>query len=397
MEEKIVFSISQITEYIKDQIDMDLLLQNFWLRGEVSNFKAHYSGHFYMTLKDEKCVIRAVMFKSDAEKVKFMPHDGMKVIVRGRVSVYEAAGSYQLYVQDMKADGIGDLAAAYEQMKKKLSAEGLFDQQRKRPLPLYPEVVGVVTSPTGAAVQDICNILGRRFPYARVNLYPTAVQGEQAPMQIINAIAYFNKQSLADVLVVGRGGGSIEDLWAFNDEGVARAIAGSNIPVISAVGHETDFTIADFVADLRAPTPSAAAEMAVPDTVDLLDRLAAVQDKMEMMIQGQLDEGRNALGRMNTDRIFDRFLKDVSDKQLTLDDMIDTILNAVERTILAKKEQCGTVATRLGSLSPLATLARGYAIVQQNGNDIVRSTKQVSKQDEITIRLQDGKIGAKVI
>jgi len=253
-----ILSVSQLNEYIKRQLEKDPRLAEIWIRGEISNCKLHYSGHIYLTLKDEKSVLKAVMFKGAASGLTFTPKDGMKVLTRCRISVYETAGAYQAYISEMRTDGLGDLHVAFEQLKEKLKGEGLFEIENKKPIPKFPKAIGLVTSPTGAAVRDVINILGRRYKHAQVYLYPVLVQGEQAPPQIIQGIRYFNEVHPVDVIITGRGGGSIEELWAFNDENVARAIFASRIPIISAVGHETDFTIADFVADLRAPTPSAA-------------------------------------------------------------------------------------------------------------------------------------------
>ena len=282
-----VISVSQLNRYVKSLLEGDPHLTGVYVGGEISNFTNHVrSGHFYLTLKDEGAVVKAVMFRAFASKVPFTPENGMKVIVKARVSLYDKDGSYQLYIEEMQPDGVGALQVAYEQLKAKLAAEGLFDERRKRPLPSYPSLVGVITSPTGAAVRDILNILGRRYPYAAVLFAPVLVQGEGAPAQLIDALNRFaalrqaGSKYTPDVLIIGRGGGSIEELWAFNDENVARAVAASPIPVISAVGHETDFTICDFAADLRAPTPSAAAELAVPDTRQLLGRLTQLQARL---------------------------------------------------------------------------------------------------------------------
>ena len=280
MKERQALSVTQVNLYIKDVIARDDILCDVLVKGELSNFKAHSSGHMYMSLKDESGVMRAVMFRSAASKLTFRPQNGMKVIAHGRISVYERDGQYQLYIDDMQQEGQGDLYVAFEQLKQKLAAEGFFDPVHKKPLPKYPKRVGVVTAPTGAAIRDIINVLTRRFSYADIVLYPVLVQGENSAASIVGAIEYFNAQRSADVLIVGRGGGSIEDLWSFNEEVVARAIYNSEIPIVSAVGHEIDFTIADFVADLRAPTPSAAAELVVPSQIELAEKFNNVYRRM---------------------------------------------------------------------------------------------------------------------
>lgn len=296
MQNTLVLSVSQLNRYIKMNFDADENLANIFISGEISNFTNHYrTGHLYFTLKDDSAAVRAVMFNSSAKRLKFMPEDGMKVIARGRVSVYEASGQYQLYVDDMQPDGVGALNLAYEQLKEKLQKEGLFSEHHKKPLPPYPEKVGVITSPTGAAVRDIINVLGRRFPYAEIVFCPVLVQGEGAHLQLTDAVNLFNSERAADVIIIGRGGGSIEDLWEFNDEGLARAVYNSEIPVISAVGHETDFTICDFVADMRAPTPSAAAELAVPDANELQYALSTLKNRMFLNVSSGIADRRSRL------------------------------------------------------------------------------------------------------
>lgn len=296
MQNTLVLSVSQLNRYIKMNFDADENLVNIFISGEISNFTNHYrTGHLYFTLKDDSAAVRAVMFNSSAKRLKFMPEDGMKVIARGRVSVYEASGQYQLYVDDMQPDGVGALNLAYEQLKEKLQKEGLFSELHKKPLPPYPEKVGVITSPTGAAVRDIINVLGRRFPYAEIVFCPVLVQGDGAHLQLTDAVNMFNSERAADVIIIGRGGGSIEDLWEFNDEGLARAVYNSDIPVISAVGHETDFTICDFVADMRAPTPSAAAELAVPDANELQYALSALKNRMFLNVSSGIADRRSRL------------------------------------------------------------------------------------------------------
>lgn len=303
----LVLSVTQLNTYVRSLLDGDPHLAQVFLSGEISNFTDHYrSGHLYFSLKDDRCVIRAVMFAQYAGRLRFAPEDGMKVIVRGRVGLYEVSGQYQIYVEDMQPDGLGALNLAYEQLKRKLEREGLFRPERKKPLPKFPESIGVITSPTGAAVHDILTILERRYPVAKVVFCPVQVQGEGAAQQIAQAVERFNRRNGADVLIVGRGGGSIEDLWAFNEEVVARAVAASRIPVISAVGHETDFTICDFAADLRAATPSAAAELAVPDRMELLGAILAARERMKSAVQSRLSQESSQLETFLQKRVMQR-------------------------------------------------------------------------------------------
>ena len=290
--EPIMATVSQLNAYMKRVVDGQAALNDIWIKGEISNFKDHFSGHLYITLKDDGGVLKAVMFKGAAARLTFKAEDGMKVLARGRIGVYEQSGTYQLYISEMTPDGLGELYVAYEQLKKKLSEEGLFDDEKKKPIPKYPEKVGVITAATGAAVRDIINVITRRYPYCEIIIYPAQVQGQGAAESVVSGIEYFNETMSCDTLIVGRGGGSIEDLWAFNEEIVARAIFASKIPVISAVGHETDFTIADFVADLRAPTPSAAAEIAVPSQLELLSKISTMSGRMQNALVNSLKNKR---------------------------------------------------------------------------------------------------------
>lgn len=372
MNTPVVLTISQLNRYIKSLLDGDQMLSSVFLTGEISNFTNHYkSGHMYFSLKDSQCVVRAVMFAAQARRLRFLPQDGMKVIVRGRVTVYEQSGQYQVYVDDMQPDGLGALNLAYEQLKTRLAAEGLFDASRKKPLPAYPKAVGVVTSPTGAAVQDIKQILGRRFPLAEVILCPVLVQGAGAAEQIAAAVEHFNRLGCADVLIVGRGGGSMEDLWAFNEEIVARAVANSRIPVISAVGHETDFTICDFAADLRAPTPSAAAELAVPDIRELM-----------AYVSGSMLRMKKSLG--------------IEMHRMQIDRLVDRMSGKMKRDLETGRMRLAERSASLQAFSPLRVLARGYSVALDADGETVRSAAQVRQGDSLNLIVQDGRLACTV-
>lgn len=388
--ERPVFSVTQLNRYIKTLFDGDRLLYHVLLRGEISNFKLHYSGHMYFVLKDASSNIRGVMFKGYASRLPFRPENGQKVIVSGRVGVYERDGQYQIYVEDMQPDGIGALHIAYEQLKEKLDKEGLFDQARKKPLPRYPKRVGVVTSPTGAAIRDVINILSRRYPNADVLLYPVLVQGDGAPADIIEAVRYFDHERAADVLIVGRGGGSIEDLWAFNDEGVARAVAGCKIPVISAVGHETDFTIVDFVSDLRAPTPSAAAELAVPSQAELAARLAGYQARLQQAYRSFLHKKRAGLESLANRRVFQRPYDIVEQNRLYLDAMARNLAKSTDILVGRQREHFGKLVSKLDALSPFAVLKRGYLVAQDGTGNLIKETGDISVGDDLKLTLTDG-------
>lgn len=391
---RMVFSVTQLNTYIKSLFDGDVNLVSIFMSGEISNFTNHYkSGHFYFSLKDEKSVIRAVMFAQSARRVRFLPQDGMKVIVRGRVSVYEATGQYQLYVEDMQPDGVGALNLAYEQLKAKLEAEGLFAVGRKKPLPQFPEKIGVITSPTGAAVHDITTILARRYPLAQVILAPVLVQGTGAAAQITAALEAFNRLSCADVIILGRGGGSIEDLWPFNEESVARAVAASSIPVISAVGHETDFTICDFAADLRAPTPSAAAELAVPDADELFDTIGYCTSRFTQSMCTKLGDLSRRLKELSTSRSL-RLPQELIELQRMKADQLYSRLSArMTQVFYDSKAELSNSAGKLHALSPLATLSRGYSILYDSDHRPVSKISQVQVNDKMTILLQDGTLG----
>lgn len=391
MQNTLVLSVSQLNRYIKMNFDADENLANIFISGEISNFTNHYrTGHLYFTLKDDSAAVRAVMFNSSAKRLEFMPEDGMKVIARGRVSVYEASGQYQLYVDDMQPDGVGALNLAYEQLKEKLQKEGLFSELHKKPLPPYPEKVGVITSPTGAAVRDIINVLGRRFPYAEIVFCPVLVQGEGAHLQLTDAVNLFNSERAADVIIIGRGGGSIEDLWEFNDEGLARAVYNSDIPVISAVGHETDFTICDFVADMRAPTPSAAAELAVPDANELQYALSALKNRMFLNVSSGIADRRSRLEYLMSKGALKSPDEMLSNRSQRLDTAFSKMLSSYENRIGGKKVEFISAATALSKLDPMSVLMRGFAFVSDKNGKNVYSSQALAKGDKINVRFHDG-------
>lgn len=387
----LVLSVSQLNRYVKSHMDADENLYNVFLVGEISNFTDHYkTGHFYFSLKDEDAQIKAVMFRQNALKVKFRPGNGMRVIIRGRVSLYEAAGSYQVFVDDMQPDGVGALNLAFEQLKERLEKEGLFDTAHKKPLPRFPKHIGVITSETGAAVQDILNILGRRFPYAEVILAPVLVQGEGAPEQLVHALQEFNALKNVDVIILGRGGGSAEDLWAFNDEQLAYAVHRSQIPVISAVGHETDFTICDFVADLRAPTPSAAAELAVPDQADLRTEIYTLLSRMQKTVTANLREQHLRLEQLTRKSVLHNPNVYFDTKHMQMIS-VSARFDSLEKSILHRaRVRLQENAAKLQTLSPLAVLARGYSVAALSDGTVINSVKQLSENTEISVQLTDG-------
>lgn len=392
MYEKMIMTVGQLNLFIKDLLGQVPLLSNIKIKGEISNFKSHSSGHLYMSLKDETGTLRAVMFKNAAYGLAFKPENGMQVIAEGRIGVYERDGQYQLYINSMTPDGKGNLHEQFEKLKAKLQSEGLFDASAKKEIPRYPKCVGVVTAPTGAAVRDIINILSRRYKAANICLYPALVQGDGAAKSISDGIKYFNNAKNCDVIIVGRGGGSIEDLWAFNEEIVARTIFESEIPIISAVGHETDFTIADFVADLRAPTPSAAAELAVPSGEELFDRFENAKGRIKAASRKIL-ENRRLFLKMYTDKqILRDPLSKINEKWIYLDHLSKMFENAT-KSVLGEKQQClGVLASKLDGLSPLGTLSRGYAVAKDSSGAVVKSTNQVKSGDSMTVRVSDGEI-----
>ena len=396
MEEKRIISVSELNEYVKMLMDSDEILAHVQVRGEISNFTNHRTGHFYLTLKDEGSLIKAVMFRGYASKLKFLPENGMKVVVTGRVSAFVRDGQYQIYIEAMEPDGVGALYIAYEQLKKKLTAEGLFDRSKKKPLPKIPTRIGIITSPTGAAVRDIINILGRRFPICKPVLYPSLVQGDGAPANIIAGIDYFNEHKSVDVLIVGRGGGSLEDLWAFNDEALCRRVAASEIPIISAVGHETDFTLCDFAASVRAPTPSAAAELAVPESTELARKIGNVQTRMELLCTQKIKLSRERLARLASSRSLTSPINLIDDKRMALGVAEEKLYVRMEKVIERKKAMLGASAAKLDALNPLAVVARGYSAVFADDGKLIKSVEQTKVGETVSFMLTDGKISAEV-
>ena len=394
--EQQILSVSQINGYIQSLMDQDGLLTGLAVRGEISNYKMYPSGHHYFTLKDEGGALKCVMFRGSAVKLKFRPANGMQVIAMGRITVYPRDGAYQLYCTAMALDGVGDLYAAFEQLKKKLSAQGLFAPEHKKPLPPYPGTIGIITSAAGAALHDMLRILRKRYPLTQVRLLPVRVQGAEAPGEISAAIAYADHYKLADLLIVGRGGGSIEDLWAFNDEQVARAIYHCSIPVISAVGHEPDFTISDFVADLRAATPSNAAELAVPDQDALRQTLDSATSAMASALWRQIQAARNHLKLLSDSPAMKSPEAYLEQRQKALAYLQARLVAAQEKGLSVAKQRFYTQAAKLEAMSPLKVLLRGYAMVQDDSQQVVRSVSQVKENDRISISVSDGTIQAVV-
>ena len=389
-------SVTELNEYIKNKISDDEFLNNVLVKGEISNFKHHYTGHMYFTIKDENSLIKCIMFKTYTSNLNFVPKDGMKVIVFGTVSVYERDGVYQIYCKDMKNDGMGDLYTKYNELKVKLEKEGLFDKKYKKEIPLMPKIVGVLTSQTGSVIRDIINVSTRRNPNVNIKLLPIPVQGEGAGEKIAKAIKIMNDKKISDVIIVARGGGSIEDLWPFNEEVVARAIFNSKIPVISAVGHETDFTISDFVADLRAPTPSAAAELAVPEIKEIKNIINNYQNRYKQALKRKLELMKLKYEKIMQKRVFKDPIYMVNDRYLILDNLIKRISDTENNIILAKKNKYLNIIEKLDALSPLKTLIRGYSITEKNGK-IIKSSKELKVNDDIKLRFVDGEVKAKVL
>ena len=411
-------TITQLTRYIKYKIDNDINLQEVFLKGEISNFKAHTRGHYYFTIKDENSRINAIMFVSQTKKLKFLPEDGMKVLATGKISVYEANGGYQIYVSDMLEDGVGNLYIAYEQLKKKLEANGLFDKDKKKPIPKIPKRVGVITAPTGAAIRDIISTIKRRFPLTEIILLPALVQGADAAPSIVKQIKNAENYNL-DTLIVGRGGGSIEDMWCFNDEEVANAIYNCPIPIISAVGHEIDFTIADFVADLRAPTPTGAAELAVPNRIDVINYIDQLKIRNKKIIFNKIEFLKQKLNDITNKYILKNPMSiyEIKEQQFSgiiekLKYNITNIYNKKEKEYLnitssfifkepiklteKKKQKYLQIIYKLDALSPLSTIKRGYSVVRKN-NKVITSKNDLIKNDKIEIELSDGNIKAEII
>lgn len=391
-----VLSITQINEYIRSQMDSDALLNNVAVRGEISNYKVYPSGHHYFTLKDEGAALKCVMFKGNAMRLRFRPDNGVKVIAMGKISVYPRDGAYQLYCTAMAMDGIGDLYAAFEQLKRKLEAQGLFDPTHKKPLPKYPGTIGIVTSSAGAAIHDMLRILRKRYPLSKVRLLPVRVQGVEAPEEIAGAIRYANMYRLADLLIVGRGGGSIEDLWAFNDERVAYAIYHSDIPVISAVGHEPDVTISDFVADLRAATPSNAAELAVPDQDALRQMLDSMSGAMATALSRQLTAARRHYQLLSAHPSLQSPVSYLEQRRKNLELLKNKLISNQNQQINSAKARYIAMTSKLDAMSPLKVLTRGYAMAQREDGTVLRSVSQVETGDPITISVSDGRLCASV-
>ncbi len=392
MEDQRIFSVTEVNGYIKNLLDNTPMLNGLFIRGELSNYKIYPSGHHYFTLKDGECALRCVMFRGAAGKLRFRPESGMKVVVFGRISVFPRDGAYQLYCTQMNADGIGDLYVAFEQLKEKLFQEGLFDESHKKPLPKYPQRIAIVTSSAGAAVHDMIRILRHRYPIAKVLLLPVRVQGVEAPPEIVGAIRYANRWQLADVLITGRGGGSIEDLWAFNDERVARAIYASEIPVISAVGHEPDVTISDFVADRRASTPSNAAEIAVPDMSELLRGLENSQMRLVQSECNLLERENQRLTAWSNKRVLTDPMAFVQDKRMQLDFVQQKLGGAAARQLDGDMRRFTQLTAKLDALSPLKVLGRGYAMAQDEKGRVLRSSAQVQLGEQIRIKLAQGSL-----
>lgn len=389
-------TVSELNKIIKTLIECEPLLSNVCVRGELSNYKVYPSGHHYFTLKDQESSVRCVMFKSSASKLRFRPESGMGVTAFGRISVFPRDGAYQLYCTDLIPEGTGDLQVAYEQLKAKLEAEGLFDRAHKKPLPEFPEKIAIITSSAGAAVHDMIRILGRRWPMTKLLLLPVRVQGVEAPPEIVGAIRYANRHKLADVIITGRGGGSIEDLWAFNDERVARAIYESEIPVISAVGHEPDVTIADYVADVRASTPSNAAEIAVPDCEEIRDLLRSTEIRADQAMRKRLTQLRTRFAELASRPALVDPMNYIDGKRTELDYMRDRLISAADRTNTEKRQQFIKLAAALDAMSPLKVLGRGYSIAADKNGELVRSVNDVEKNDILRLCVSDGVIKCRV-
>ncbi len=388
-------TVSELNKYIKNKVDADEYLNNVYIKGEISNFKHHYTGHMYFTLKDEKSLIKCVMFKAATSTLTFMPKDGMKVLILGTVSIYEAGGVYQIYCKAMQEDGIGDLYKAFEELKEKLEKEGLFDKAHKKKIPIMPNTIGVLTSQTGAVIRDIINVSTRRNPNVYIKLYPIPVQGKGAEIKIVEAIETMNKYKLSDVIILARGGGSLEDLWPFNEEIVARAIYASEIPIISAVGHETDFTIADFVADLRAPTPSAAAELAQVDVKEIEEKINSYRNRFKIALKKKVEYMRLRYEKALASKVFKEPTQKINEYYMNIDIKLKNMEVIVQNKIKEAKLKATNSIARLDTLSPLKTLVRGYSIVEEKGK-VIKSIKQVQENDIITVRMYDGRISTKV-
>ena len=396
MMEENVLSVTELNQRVKLLIDGDPVLSGVYVRGELSNYKIYPSGHHYFTLKDADSSLRCVMFRGSAAKLRFRPESGMGVTAFGRVSVYPRDGAYQLYVEELMPEGMGDLQVAFEQLKEKLRGEGLFDGAHKKPLPEFPQKIAVITSSAGAAVHDIIRILGKRWPMAEVLLLPVRVQGAEAPPEIAGAIKYANRHHVADVIITGRGGGSIEDLWAFNDERVARAIYDSEIPVISAVGHEPDVTISDYVADVRAATPSNAAELAVPDRAEIAELLDNLDIRRSQAMKKKLAELSSRLADLESRRVMQSPAAYLDTKKLELDRASDRLVSAFQSITAQRRREYVRLAASLDAMSPLKVLSRGYAIAQTEDGAVLKSVNQAAKGEKITVEIGDGSLGCRI-
>lgn len=395
--EQQIFEVSQVNEYIKARMDADELLNGLFIRGELSNYKVYPSGHHYFTMKDANGALRCVMFRYSAMRLRFRPENGMKVIAVGRISVFPRDGAYQLYCEDLMPDGAGDLNVAFEQLKARLEAEGLFDRAHKKPLPQYPHRIAIITSGAGAAIMDMLRILARRYPLSKVMVLPVRVQGTEAPAEIAGAIRYANRYQLADVIITGRGGGSLEDLWAFNDERVARAIYASEIPVVSAVGHEPDVTISDYVADVRAATPSNGAELVAPDRQELLRHIAQLSARMTTMMEKQLSLSRRQLDMLAKKRVLQSPMHYIEDKRLALDYVHRRLIASSQQLLAGKKQKFISLTAKLDAMSPLKVLSRGYSVAHRADGSVLRASSEVAPGDEITVRLLHGSVRAEVL
>ncbi len=394
MEEKKIFSVSEVNKYVKMLMDSDPLLTSINIKGEITNFKAHYTGHLYFTLKDENATIKCVMFKGNAQFLKFKPSDGMKVIISGQISCFERDGVYQIYCKTMSPDGLGDLYLAFEQLKEKLEKEGLFSDVHKKPIPFLPERVGVITSKTGAVIRDIINVSTRRYPNVNILVYPAAVQGVNVASTVIEGIKTFNNLNNVDVIIIARGGGSFEDLFGFNDENLARAVYASNIPIVSAVGHETDFTICDFVSDLRAPTPSAAAELVYPMYSEIVERIQKDTSRNIVAIRNYIALKRQYVEKLKASKLEKVPLDKIDRYRLTIDSIMSKSGNSLKYLVEKNKTRFVKSVAKIDALSPLKTLTRGYSVAQTIEGKVIRNVKDVDKNDEIQVIVSDGKINA---
>ena len=393
---EMAISVTDLNKYIKNKIADDEYLSNILIKGELSNFKHHYTGHLYFTLKDENSLIKCIMFKSYAQKLNFEPKDGMKVYILGSVSVFERDGVYQIYAKVMEEDGLGDLYTKYQKLKEELEKKGLFDQSHKQKIPMMPKVIGVLTSQTGSVIRDIINVSTRRNPNVYIRLLPVPVQGEGAAEKIAEGIEYMNKNQLADVIILARGGGSLEDLWPFNEEIVAHSIYESKIPIISAVGHETDFSISDFVADLRAPTPSAAAELAVPDIYEVKQKINTYQNRLKMALTKKLEIMKLRYDKCMSSSVFREPTRRIQENYIKIDSYVKQLENLINKIKEKNKNKYIELVSKLDTLSPLKTLTRGYSIIEKDGK-IVKSITDLQTEDNISIRLKDGEKQAKII